>query len=569
MRRFQRFSGLWAFLSVLAFTLGCGSEGATGDADNPFLQDQSNLSKADTQYMNPDGIEVEVDIEADVRVASNWSRDEAPALLGQYAMTYLRKQGDFYLESLAEDSTSDQRVEWRVDGVWMTAEQAKNVDGDQKTHFRIRGINAVLLNKAKNGVTVGSVFTAVVPVAPDEVWSKAGDTCADPDSHMALSASIYWYMWNPTKSTCKIETQEMSITVSKLVPADKITYPEYDLLVADKKITSVVLFGQIGDGEITESEAGVRNLATMARWLGQAGYTEVTPAPIGRRFAKTIGDVVMEIDMYSPHDFAGLGDHAHFANFQKALSEHEIVAYDGHSMLGASDFWSRPSYPDFYQIYLYGGCLGYEYYVRPILQGKGGWDKVDIMSSVVEVSADANEFAAPLLAKLEHAISHEYKVSWKDMLETVRRRVGDSTFGLSGVRENCFSPAGSLCGALPSDNAMVKRYEDIADVAIPDGKASGLVRAINVPDQGTIKALSIELDITHSYVGDLMITLEHEGTEVVVWDQAGGTNNDIQQSLKLKGFEGQAMEGRWTLLLVDVETGDKGTINSWALSFLL
>ena len=56
-----------------------------------------------------------------------------------------------------------------------------------------------------------------------------------------------------------------------------------------------------------------------------------------------------------------LGDFAHFANFQKALSEHEVVAYDGHSMLGASDFWARPTYPDFYQIFLYGGCLGYEY----------------------------------------------------------------------------------------------------------------------------------------------------------------------------------------------------------------
>jgi len=27
----------------------------------------------------------------------------------------------------------------------------------------------------------------------------------------------------------------------------------------------------------------------------------------------------------------------------------------------------------------------------------------------------------------------------------VRRNVGDSTFGVSGVRDNCFTPSGSRC----------------------------------------------------------------------------------------------------------------------------
>ena len=81
-----------------------------------------------------------------------------------------------------------------------------------------------------------------------------------------------------------------------------------------------------------------------------------------------------------------------------------------------------------------------------ILAGKGGsWANLDLMSSVVEVSATANEFAAPAIAKIVYAIEHGYKSSWRQILITVRTNVGDSTFGVSGVRDNCFTPTGNRC----------------------------------------------------------------------------------------------------------------------------
>jgi hypothetical protein len=159
-----------------------------------------------------------------------------------------------------------------------------------------------------------------------------------------------------------------------------------------------------------------------------------------------VNGTTVQMDLYSPREFSGLEDYAHFDNWQKAIAEHEIVVWDGHSMLGASDFWTRPKYPSFYQIFLYGGCLGYEYYVRPIFEGKGSsWAKVDIMSSVVEVSASANEFAAPALAKIVWALDHGNRASWRNILLKVRDSVGDSTFGVSGVRDNCYTPTGSRC----------------------------------------------------------------------------------------------------------------------------
>jgi hypothetical protein len=550
-------------LALLALAACEGSHPAS-TGTNPFLEDLTAPGKEDTLYLNPDGIEVEVDLEADVQ-APAYKIDDAPAVLGQFALTYLRKNGEFYLESLAEDAASSSRVEWRIDGTWVSAGDAESVDAAKKTHWRIRGVNAVLLHEARNGVKEGTVFTAPVPVAPFSAFSEAGESCAEKDDHMGLSASIYWYLWDPDKSTCHLGKQDLTVTVAKMLPAAKVPYPEWDRLAQDKLITAVVLFGQIGDGAISDSDVGMLGFREMQSWLKEAGFAEVE-ATVGKRFEKTVNAIKLQYDLYSPHEFSGLSDMSHFSNFNKAIKEHEVVVYDGHSMLGASDFWERPDYPDSYQIFLYGGCLGYEYYVRPILKGKGGWGNVDIMSSVVEVSVGANEFAGPFLAQVQWAAQNDWKVSWKDVLRKVRDRVGDSTFGLSGVRDNCFTPAGSACTPEPTDPGAIKRYDSDAPSAIPDDSVSGVVSVIDVPDELEIHHLTLALKVTHSWVGDLRITLEHEGVEAVVWDNAGMGSQDIDQSFGLDVFKGLPAKGRWTLLAIDNAAQDTGTLDSWSLS---
>jgi hypothetical protein len=429
--------GISSFAFLALMMCGCSSGNSSEEfGPNPFLADPAG--KSDTQYMNPDGIEVEVDLEGDVK-AADWQKASAPASLGQFALTYLRKRGEFYLESLAEDFSSEGRVEWLVDGTWLPASEIAAVDPEKLTHWRLRGINAVLLNQASARVGEGTEFAAKIPLAPGDLLSEVGNRCADEDSGIGLEPATYWYLWNPDTGSCDASMQDLKVTVSKMAPSVPTVYPEYDRLVADGKVTAVILYGQTGHGPIEPDDYGFHFMRQMAQWLTEAGFQEITPAPLGQRFTKHIGDVDFEIDLYSPADFAGLGDSAHFDNLQKAISEHEIVGYRGHSMLGASDFWSRPQYPDFYQIFLYGGCLGYEYYVSPIVGGKRGWDNLDLISSVVEVPMMADEFG-PMLAKIAWGLENGYQASWQDILAAIRESLGDSTFGVSGVRENRFSP---------------------------------------------------------------------------------------------------------------------------------
>ena len=106
-------------LCILLFAVGmtaCGS--GSGASDNPFLGD----GKEDSEFLNPDGIEVEVELQGDVE-APPTKIDDGPVTIAQYAMTYFRKREVMYLESLAEDAGSADRVDWLVDGTWVPADK--------------------------------------------------------------------------------------------------------------------------------------------------------------------------------------------------------------------------------------------------------------------------------------------------------------------------------------------------------------------------------------------------------------------------------------------------------------
>src|SRR5512140_1824351 len=157
-------------------------------ADNPFTQNMDDPGKEDSAYLNPDG--VEVDLEGDVTGPATRLAD-APASLGQFALTYFRKKDMMYIESLAEDASTTNRAEWLVGGVWYTADKVPA--GSSLKHWRLRGLDTVLLFNAAKTVTVGQEFTAKVPVAPFSVYADAAKSCADDDDHIGLDQSVYWY----------------------------------------------------------------------------------------------------------------------------------------------------------------------------------------------------------------------------------------------------------------------------------------------------------------------------------------------------------------------------------------
>ena len=93
---------------------------------------------------------------------------------------------------------------------------------------------------------------------------------------------------------------------------------------------------------------------------------------------------------------------------------------------------------------------------------------------------------------------------------------------------------------------------------------------ITIDSRGSLPSagIALDLDISHTYRGDLTITVTSPaGTSASVATNAPASGNDVQRSgLELGDFAGESPEGVWTLTVSDGANGDQGTLNAWGLS---
>ncbi len=142
-------------------------------------------------------------------------------------------------------------------------------------------------------------------------------------------------------------------------------------------------------------------------------------------------------------------------------------------------------------------------------------------------------------------------------------------------------------------------------LAIPDDTPSGITSTIIVPAGApSIGDLDVDVNATHSWVGDLAISVDKDGaTTSTIFDRPGvpattfgcsgdnldivlddqGTDGSVDGSCTtatpaypvpggrytpdnpLVPFNGESATGTWTLTISDNAGGDTGTLNSWAL----
>ena len=142
---------------------------------------------------------------------------------------------------------------------------------------------------------------------------------------------------------------------------------------------------------------------------------------------------------------------------------------------------------------------------------------------------------------------------------------------------------------------------------IPDNDPGGITSTQASVDTGIIVDLDIGVNITHTWVGDLIITLEHvdTGTTAVLMDRPGvpadpfgcsednvdatfddgGSDGPVEDMCSpdppaaifgspvpeeaLSIFSGEDASGDWSLSVSDNEAGDTGTLDSWTLIFTI
>lgn len=142
--------------------------------------------------------------------------------------------------------------------------------------------------------------------------------------------------------------------------------------------------------------------------------------------------------------------------------------------------------------------------------------------------------------------------------------------------------------------------EDFEGVLIPDAPGENVpgpaaCRTITVIEEGYVNNVEVFVQIAHDWIGDLNITLMHDGASVTLWDRdcydenylianfldSGGdpactelasfalrTPTELldDRGPGLARFRGMTASGEWTLCIVDEYIADTGELLSWQLS---
>ena len=153
---------------------------------------------------------------------------------------------------------------------------------------------------------------------------------------------------------------------------------------------------------------------------------------------------------------------------------------------------------------------------------------------------------------------------------------------------------GSYASASFTTGTCFTIYSDNIPVNIPASSTGTVTSTINITNSGTLNDVNIiDLEGTHTYIEDLKISIESPaGTTVLLYDQSCGSNDDFDLNYddaaatatipcppttgmtyqpvgNLSNFNGEDINGTWTLSVEDVFAQDGGALERWALNICL
>ncbi len=190
---------------------------------------------------------------------------------------------------------------------------------------------------------------------------------------------------------------------------------------------------------------------------------------------------------------------------------------------------------------------------------------------------------------------------------------GSHTFSVPDIpTTRCFvmvEAVGNIFFSINAESFSIGEFNEICStytsgdtpLTIPDNEPEGITSVITISDDVNIDRINVNLTeefngriigpgISHTYVGDLVVTLESpQGTIVELINNDCEDGRDIQAVFSDEGetfacnsfnpvisgvrsppellsvFSGESAQGQWKLTVVDNQEIDVGTLNSWGL----
>jgi subtilisin family serine protease len=116
----------------------------------------------------------------------------------------------------------------------------------------------------------------------------------------------------------------------------------------------------------------------------------------------------------------------------------------------------------------------------------------------------------------------------------------------------------------------------IQDIPIRDQRTSRL--PVAVADSEPVSAIRITVDLEHSYIGDLVVTVEPPKTTgvppVLLHSRSGGATGRLRKTYDalnapgLSALDGKSPQGTWTLVVQDQDRLDTGMIRSFSVELV-
>ncbi len=154
----------------------------------------------------------------------------------------------------------------------------------------------------------------------------------------------------------------------------------------------------------------------------------------------------------------------------------------------------------------------------------------------------------------------------------------------------CGTGANSATRSFTVTNDLCFQYQNDEDFVISDGQPSTTVSPIIVNETGAVQSIKVNMDIDHSWVGDLILSLESpSGKKAVLTNLNNICGNEEELNLifgedgsgiipcppvsqnifapieSFDIFKGEESAGTWKLLVRDGAELDGGTLKSWNL----
>lgn len=166
--------------------------------------------------------------------------------------------------------------------------------------------------------------------------------------------------------------------------------------------------------------------------------------------------------------------------------------------------------------------------------------------------------SAPALMTLAgEAAAGDWSLHVQDLAAADRGRLTGWTLEIHGQKDSSVS------------------VEESPGVIIPDNSITGIERTLAVAQTGQLDGITLELDITHTYIGDLIVALvSPAGSSVLLHNRSGGSADNLIKTYSmantaaLSGLRGESIAGNWRLQVADHAGADQGKLNRWALKIL-